>query len=43
MATFQAIACYAASFQHGKLFALGGNSGNPIYDVRRVSSMTPLP
>jgi delta14-sterol reductase len=40
MATFQAIACYAASFQHGKLLALGGNSGNPIYDVCCISSMS---
>lgn len=32
MAIFQALACYAASFQSGKLLAAGGNSGNPIYD-----------
>ena len=25
---------YSASFQPGKLLALGGNSGNFIYDVR---------
>ena len=33
MSITQGIACYAASFIPGKLLALGGNSGNPIYDV----------
>jgi hypothetical protein len=33
MSIFQGIACYAASFMPGKLLALGGNTGNPIYDV----------
>ncbi|TFK40122.1 ergosterol biosynthesis ERG4/ERG24 [Crucibulum laeve] len=32
MSVVQAAACYAASFQDGKLLALGGNSGNFIYD-----------
>ncbi|KAL0954524.1 hypothetical protein HGRIS_003491 [Hohenbuehelia grisea] len=32
MSVFQATACYIASFQQGKLLALGGNSGNFIYD-----------
>jgi hypothetical protein len=32
MATLQAVACYIASFQNGKLLALGGNTGNHIYD-----------
>lgn len=34
MATAQGIYVYAASFRQGKLLALGGNSGNFIYDVR---------
>ena len=34
MSVVQAIGCYAASFRAGALLALGGNSGNPIYDVR---------
>ncbi|KAG6891382.1 hypothetical protein C0992_008093 [Termitomyces sp. T32_za158] len=33
MATAQALYCYAFSFRKGKLLALGGNSGNIIYDV----------
>jgi hypothetical protein len=33
MATVQAVYCYAFSFRSGALLALGGNSGNPIYDV----------
>lgn len=33
MSVVQGLACYAASFQEGKLLALGGNSGNFIYDV----------
>lgn len=32
MSVFQAAAVYAMSFQSGKLLALGGNSGNFIYD-----------
>ncbi|KAG6813936.1 hypothetical protein H0H92_005190 [Tricholoma furcatifolium] len=32
MATVQAIYCYAFSFRQGKLLAVGGNSGNFIYD-----------
>ncbi|KAI0785203.1 ERG4/ERG24 ergosterol biosynthesis protein [Abortiporus biennis] len=32
MSIFQAAACYAGSFAPGKLLALGGNTGNPIYD-----------
>ncbi|KAL0572203.1 erg24, C-14 sterol reductase [Marasmius crinis-equi] len=32
MSVFQAIAVYVMSFQEGKLLALGGNSGNFIYD-----------
>ncbi len=29
-----ALGCYLASFRDGALLALGGNSGNFIYDVR---------
>jgi len=32
MAVFQATYCYLTSFREGKLLALGGNSGNIIYD-----------
>ncbi|KZT11974.1 ERG4/ERG24 ergosterol biosynthesis protein, partial [Laetiporus sulphureus 93-53] len=32
VAVVQAVLCYAASFRPGALLALGGNSGNPIYD-----------
>ncbi|RPD62491.1 ERG4/ERG24 ergosterol biosynthesis protein [Lentinus tigrinus ALCF2SS1-7] len=32
MAVVQALYCYLSSFRNGKLLALGGNSGNPIYD-----------
>ncbi|KAJ7151655.1 ERG4/ERG24 ergosterol biosynthesis protein [Mycena filopes] len=32
MAVFQAVACYANSFRPGALLALGGNTGNHIYD-----------
>ncbi|KAG5651937.1 hypothetical protein H0H81_006879 [Sphagnurus paluster] len=32
MAITQGLFCYAISFQQGKLLALGGNSGNFIYD-----------
>ena len=34
MAVVQAVYCYASSFRSGALLALGGNSGNFIYDVR---------
>lgn len=34
----QGLLWYALSFREGKLLALGGNSGNPIYDVRVHSS-----
>ena len=34
MSLFQGILWYALSFQEGKFLALGGNSGNFIYDVR---------
>lgn len=37
MAIVQALGCYAGSFRNGKLLALGGNSGNPIYDVCTLS------
>lgn len=33
MSVVQSVYCYAASFYGGKLLALGGNSGNFIYDV----------
>ncbi|KAJ7475931.1 ERG4/ERG24 ergosterol biosynthesis protein [Mycena latifolia] len=32
MSVFQAAMCYASSFRPGALLALGGNTGNPIYD-----------
>ncbi|KAF9221728.1 ERG4/ERG24 ergosterol biosynthesis protein [Gyrodon lividus] len=32
MSVVQGLAVYAASFRKGALLALGGNSGNPIYD-----------
>ncbi|KAH0834081.1 ERG4/ERG24 ergosterol biosynthesis protein [Lanmaoa asiatica] len=34
MSIVQGVAVYAGSFREGALLALGGNSGNPIYDVR---------
>jgi delta14-sterol reductase len=34
MSLVQSTLWYALSFQEGKLLALGGNSGNCIYDVR---------
>ena len=37
VATIQAVYCYASSFRSGKLLALGGNTGNVIYDVRLSS------
>ena len=33
MSVVQALWCYLSSFRQGALLALGGNSGNPIYDV----------
>ena len=36
MSLFQGVLWYALSFKEGKLLALGGNSGNFIYDVRPV-------
>ena len=38
MSVIQALACYVASFRKGALLALGGNSGNWIYDVRLAVS-----
>ncbi|PSS06840.1 hypothetical protein PHLCEN_2v3559 [Hermanssonia centrifuga] len=32
MSIFQGLACYLTSFHGDKLLALGGNTGNPIYD-----------
>lgn len=37
MSIVQAVAVYAGSFRQGALLALGGNSGNPIYDVGFIS------
>ena len=34
MSVLQAFTWYATSFREGALLALGGNSGNFIYDVR---------
>lgn len=39
MSVFQGLYCYAMSYYGEKILALGGNSGNPIYDVREA----PLP
>lgn len=36
MSVVQSLYCYGTSFGSGKLLALGGNSGNPIYDVREL-------
>lgn len=33
------IAVYAKSFMGNKLLALGGNTGNPIYDVSYISQL----
>jgi delta14-sterol reductase len=38
MSVFQAFAVYAFSFQKDKVLALGGNSGNPLFDVSTVTS-----
>ena len=37
MAVVQATYCYITSFREGSLLALGGNSGNIIYDVSAPS------
>lgn len=42
MSVVQGVAVYAGSFRKGALLALGGNSGNPIYDVRFIFRL-PLP
>ncbi|KAF7316781.1 Glycosyltransferase family 2 protein [Mycena chlorophos] len=42
MAVVQAVACYAASFRPGALLALGGNSGNPIYDFYIGRELNPF-
>ena len=36
VAFVQSLGCYLASFRPGALLALGGNTGNPIYDVCSV-------
>ncbi len=41
MAVVQGLGCYLASFRKGALLALGGNSGNPIYDVRALILLDP--
>lgn len=43
MSFVQAVGLYAASFRSGALLALGGNSGNPIYDVRASVNFRRLP
>ena len=42
MAIFQALYCYISPYLGNKLLALGGNTGNPIYDVRRPHVSYPL-
>jgi delta14-sterol reductase len=42
MSVAQAAWCYASSFGDNKLLALGGNSGNPIYDVRHGLDLSSL-
>lgn len=42
MSVVQGVAVYAGSFKAGALLALGGNSGNPIYDVRFVLLLSPF-
>lgn len=39
MSVVQGILCYATSFIGNKLLALGGNTGNPIYDVSIVHGL----
>ncbi|KAJ7170767.1 ERG4/ERG24 ergosterol biosynthesis protein [Mycena crocata] len=42
MSIVQGVACYAASFRHGALLALGGNSGNFIYDFYIGRELNPM-
>ncbi|KAJ6482727.1 ergosterol biosynthesis ERG4/ERG24 family-domain-containing protein [Mycena sanguinolenta] len=42
MSSVQAVACYAASFRPGALLALGGNSGNFIYDFYIGRELNPF-
>jgi delta14-sterol reductase len=42
MAVVQGLGCYIASYQGEKLLALGGNTGNFIYDVGVFSRHTYL-
>ncbi|KAJ7285085.1 ergosterol biosynthesis ERG4/ERG24 [Mycena rebaudengoi] len=42
MAVVQGVACYAASFRPGALLALGGNSGNHIYDFYIGRELNPM-
>ncbi|KAJ7104055.1 ERG4/ERG24 ergosterol biosynthesis protein [Mycena belliarum] len=42
MSVVQGVACYAASFRPGALLALGGNSGNPIYDFYIGRELNPF-
>jgi len=42
MSIVQSVCCYASSFFGDKLLALGGNSGNFIYDVSRQGMWVPL-
>ncbi|KAJ6513163.1 ERG4/ERG24 ergosterol biosynthesis protein [Mycena sanguinolenta] len=42
MSIVQAVACYAASFRPGALLALGGNSGNFIYDFYIGRELNPF-
>lgn len=42
MSIVQGVACYAASFRKGALLALGGNSGNAIYDVSDQRIQLPI-
>lgn len=35
----QATYCYATSFVPGKMLAVGGNTGNVLYDVSSVPSV----
>lgn len=40
MSIVQSVYCYVSSFFGDKLLALGGNSGNFIYDVRAARTWT---
>ncbi|CAK5269380.1 unnamed protein product, partial [Mycena citricolor] len=42
MSVVQAVACYAASFRPGAILALGGNSGNFIYDFYIGRELNPM-